>query len=79
MKDRATLTGPDETKAQVPSVRLALPMPSWRLVLALALPVLAQQGLVFLVNQSDRFLAGHMRVVSSDEQTRPRRSGACAG
>jgi putative MATE family efflux protein len=69
MKDASTLTGPAEHIAQGPSTRLALPLPSWRLVLALALPVLAQQGLVFLVNQSDRFLAGHMRVVTSDEQT----------
>jgi putative MATE family efflux protein len=51
-----------------PPARLALPVPGWRLVLALALPVLAQQGLVFLVTQSDRFLAGHLRVVSPVEQ-----------
>src|SRR5205809_8055859 len=47
-----------------------LPLPSWRLVIALALPVLAQQGLIFLVNQSDRFLAGHLRVVEPSEQAR---------
>ena len=39
-----------------------LPMPSWRLVLALSLPVLAQQGLSFFVLLSDRFLAGHLEV-----------------
>ncbi|MCI0639707.1 MAG: MATE family efflux transporter [Gemmataceae bacterium] len=44
-----------------------LPLPSWKLVLALALPVLVQQGLVFLVNQSDRFLAGHLQAVSPRE------------
>ena len=44
-----------------------LPLPNWRLVLALALPVLAQQGLVFLVLQSDRFLAGHLRVAADQE------------
>ena len=45
-----------------------LPLPGWRMVLALAIPVLAQQGLIFLVNQSDRFLAGHLRVVRPLEQ-----------
>jgi putative MATE family efflux protein len=45
-----------------------LPLPGWRLVLALAIPVLAQQGLIFLVNQSDRFLAGHLHVVTPGEQ-----------
>src|SRR5262249_56643915 len=34
------------------------PVPTWRLVLYLAWPVLAQQGLNFLVTQSDRYLAG---------------------
>ena len=38
----------------------ALPLPSWRLVIALALPVLAQQGLHFVVLMSDRFLAGQL-------------------
>ncbi|MCS7046450.1 MAG: MATE family efflux transporter [Gemmataceae bacterium] len=37
--------------------------PTWGLVLFLALPVLAQQGLHFLVNLSDRFLAGHIQNV----------------
>src|SRR5262249_57818298 len=32
-----------------------LPLPSWRLVTALALPVLGQQGLSFLVLLSDRW------------------------
>ncbi|MBI2807107.1 MAG: MATE family efflux transporter [Planctomycetes bacterium] len=40
----------------------ALPAPSWRLVIALAMPVLAQQGLAFLVLLSDRWLAGHLVV-----------------
>ena len=39
-----------------------LPLPSWRLVLALSLPVLAQQGLSFIVLLSDRYLAGHLDV-----------------
>ncbi len=38
----------------------ALPLPSWRLVIALSLPVLAQQGLSFIVLFSDRYLAGHL-------------------
>lgn len=37
-----------------------LPLPTWGLVIALALPVLGQQGLQFLVNLSDRYLAGHI-------------------
>ena len=40
----------------------ALPLPSWRLVIALSLPVLAQQGLAFSVLLSDRYLAGHLDV-----------------
>jgi putative MATE family efflux protein len=39
-----------------------LPRPTWRLVCVLALPVLAQQGLYFLVNLSDLYLAGHLPV-----------------
>jgi putative MATE family efflux protein len=34
---------------------------TWRLVIALALPVLAQQSLSFVVMQSDQYLAGHLR------------------
>ncbi len=37
-----------------------LPLPTWRLVFALSLPVLAQQGLSFIVLLSDRWLAGHL-------------------
>ena len=37
-----------------------LPLPTWRVVFLLALPVLAQQGLYFTVNLSDLFLAGHL-------------------
>jgi putative MATE family efflux protein len=37
-----------------------LPPPTWRLVLVLALPVLAQQSLYFLVNLSDLYLAAHV-------------------
>ncbi len=36
-----------------------LSRPTWRLVLALALPALAQQYLILTVALSDRFLAGH--------------------
>src|SRR6516225_1728511 len=35
-------------------------IPTWRLVIALALPVLAQQSMSFVVMQSDQFLAGHL-------------------
>jgi putative MATE family efflux protein len=37
----------------------AAPRPTWHVVLALALPVLAQQFLILTVNLSDRFLVGH--------------------
>ena len=37
-----------------------LPLPTWRVVLLLALPVLAQQGLYFTVNLSDLYLATHV-------------------
>lgn len=51
------------------STRLrSLPLPSWRLVVFLAWPVLAQQGLVFIVHQSDRFLAGHLLAAGPREQ-----------
>jgi putative MATE family efflux protein len=42
-------------------------LPTWRLVLALALPVLGQQTLMLLVSLSDRFLAGHLQIVSHEE------------
>lgn len=38
-----------------------LPLPSWRSVIALALPALAQQGLAFAVLISDRYLTGHLK------------------
>jgi putative MATE family efflux protein len=37
------------------------PIPTWRLVLMLGWPVLAQQLLVFSVGQYDRYLAGHVQ------------------
>jgi putative MATE family efflux protein len=37
-----------------------LPLPTWRVVFLLALPVLAQQGLYFTVNLSDLYLATHV-------------------
>jgi putative MATE family efflux protein len=47
--------------------RPTLPLPSWRLLLTLALPVLAQQALVFVVMASDRYLAGHLEVAPGQE------------
>src|SRR5262245_39791017 len=43
------------------AARLDLTRPAWRNVLFLAWPVLAQQGLTFLVNLSDRVLAGRFQ------------------
>jgi putative MATE family efflux protein len=50
----------DESNA----TQATLPAPSWCLVLLLALPVLAQQGLSFLVLLSDRYLAGNLPVAT---------------
>jgi putative MATE family efflux protein len=53
----------DEAQAGPPAANESrLPPPSWRLLIALSLPVLAQQGLAFLVLLSDRYLAGHLPV-----------------
>jgi putative MATE family efflux protein len=41
--------------------------PTWRVVLGLALPVLAQQFLLLVVTQSDRYLAGHLRELAPQE------------
>jgi putative MATE family efflux protein len=68
MSEPTTLAKPAISASDKSDPRSPLPLPNWRLVLALALPVLAQQGLVFLVLQSDRFLAGHLRVTSVPEQ-----------
>jgi putative MATE family efflux protein len=42
--------------------------PTWRIVLTLALPVLAQHFLLLVVTQSDRYLAGHLRQLAPQEQ-----------
>jgi putative MATE family efflux protein len=42
--------------------------PTWRIVLYLALPVLAQQFLILSVSLSDRFLAGHLQPLPRYEQ-----------
>src|SRR5437016_1866243 len=59
MNQQATV---EPSAKQAPTQEASLPLPSWRLVLALSLPVLAQQGLSFVVLMSDRYLAGHLRV-----------------
>lgn len=41
--------------------------PAWKLVIALSLPVLAQQFLIWLVMLSDRFLAGLLPLLSRNE------------
>lgn len=64
MEEQETLAAPPSSSpapAQAPNKVLPLPPPTWRLVLWLAIPVLAQQGLVFIVHQSDRFLAGQLK------------------
>ena len=43
-----------------PTIESTLPLPSWRSVIALALPALGQQGLTFVVLISDRYLTGHL-------------------
>src|SRR5205085_569829 len=45
-----------------------LPIPSVRLVLALALPVLAQQGLHLVVSLSDSIIAGRLQDASPEQR-----------
>jgi putative MATE family efflux protein len=45
------------------------PVPTWRLVLALATPVLAQQLLILSVTLSDSFLAGYYQPVPPEQRT----------
>lgn len=54
----------DAHAAELGVTGIALPLPTWRLVIALALPALAQQGLYFVITVSDRWLAGHIPVTS---------------
>lgn len=51
--------GPDLPACTATHSLAAEPRPLWRLVLALALPVLAQQFLILAVSLSDRWLAGN--------------------
>jgi putative MATE family efflux protein len=45
--------------------------PVWRVVVTLALPVLAQQMLLLVIQQSDRFLAGHLTEIAPQETGDP--------
>ncbi|HYV36993.1 MAG TPA: MATE family efflux transporter [Gemmataceae bacterium] len=45
----------------------ALPPRMWRVVMTLALPVLAQQLLLLIIQQSDRYLAGHLKELAPTE------------
>jgi putative MATE family efflux protein len=45
--------------------------PVWRAVFTLALPVLAQQMLLLVIQQSDRFLAGHLTEIAPQETGDP--------
>ncbi len=63
----------DQAEARTASAAEASPIlgsarPTWRLVLVLALPVLAQQCMILTVNLSDRFLAGHLQAVTPAQQ-----------
>src|SRR5262245_60267633 len=69
----ARLTNEDEVGTPGTAAPLSIAhssLPTWRLVLFLALPALAQQCLLLTVTLSDRFLAGHVRVVSPEEERR---------
>src|SRR6202011_132670 len=64
-----TINGP--VPAPVPAVEAAgLPLggPTWRLVLYLAWPVLAQQLLILVVTLSDSFLAGYFQPLPPEQQ-----------
>jgi putative MATE family efflux protein len=62
--DLFTAAADDET----PTPRLDLRQATWRLVLLLAVPALAQQMLVLTVSLSDRWLAGHAHAPDPEEQ-----------
>lgn len=57
--------GPHSSPPAPDRTRLALHRPAWRLVLALALPALAQHYLLLLVRLSDNFLAGHLDIADT--------------
>ena len=64
---RAPVSSTNMTDSAVADLRRAapaLPLPTWGLVVALALPALAQQGLYFVITVSDRWLAGHIPVTT---------------
>ncbi|HYT93926.1 MAG TPA: MATE family efflux transporter [Gemmataceae bacterium] len=63
---------PPQEKAAAPS------RATWRIVLALALPVLAQQFLVLTVSLSDRLLAGRFQALSPGEQAEAAGHGVIA-
>src|SRR5262245_14896469 len=49
-----------DTSVSSPTSLAQSTLPTWRLVLWLALPALAQQSLLLIVTLSDRYLAGHV-------------------
>jgi putative MATE family efflux protein len=67
--DKEVRTEHPDSAAVHPIAHLLDPnRPTWRIVLALALPVLAQQLLILSVGLSDRFLAGRLEPLSRREQ-----------
>jgi hypothetical protein len=58
----------DSPAETLPGKVIDRPGPLWRVVVSLALPVLAQQFLVFSVSLSDRFLAGRLQPLPPAEQ-----------
>lgn len=50
----------DHTEYRLADTIIHRPIPTWRMVMILAWPVLLHQLLVFLVGLSDRYLAGHL-------------------
>jgi putative MATE family efflux protein len=64
--DHGLTTAPPPSAAEVPVV--ARPVPTWRLVLGLAWPVLLQQLLILSVGFSDRLLAGRFQRVDAADQ-----------
>lgn len=69
---RKTVSGPSAPEgpksASVPFDLVHSSRPLWRIVLTLALPVLAQQLLILSVGLSDRFLAGRLQPLPRDVQ-----------
>jgi putative MATE family efflux protein len=66
------LSSPSRSRTRDTEEHLPTPArPVWRVVVGLALPVLAQQMLLLIIQQSDRWLAGHLTEIAAGETGDP--------